>query len=225
MRISCWSGYYAGMNMILESIGSWLTWLFPPTEQAVRIEEMGVAEFKKSVSLAKEQNPGITSLFAYKDELVQAAVWELKYHGNIHIGRLLATLLYEKISDKLIEQNIFLQKFLVIPLPLSKERLTERGWNQSEILAREICKLDKNFLLCTNILQKIRHTQPQTKLDRNERLINLKNCFGITNKKLIQHQHIILIDDVTTTGSTINEARQLLQSAGVASIQAFTLAH
>lgn len=211
--------------MIIESIGSWLSWLFPPTELAVRIEEMGTEEFKRSVVVAKDQNPGICSLFAYKDELVQAAVWELKYHGNAHIGRLLATLLYEKISDALVEQNIFLQNFLIIPLPLSKERLAERGWNQSEILAQEICRLDKNFSLCTNVLQKIRHTQPQTKLDRAERLINLQNCFSIANMKIIQHQHIILIDDVTTTGSTINEACRLLQSAGVATIRAFTLAH
>ncbi len=70
---------------------------------------------------------------------------------------------------------------LIIPLPLSKQRRKERGWNQSELLCKAIIRhdLSHSFSYQDKILIKIRHTNPQTKLSRHERLENLKDCFAI----------------------------------------------
>ena len=213
------------MNVVNKALHSWLDWLFPPDETVGRLADMSLAEFLRLAQPAKEQVPGIVSRFAYKDELVQAAVWQLKYHGDIHVGRLLAHALYDTITEHLISHNLLLHDFLIIPLPISKERFKERGWNQSEILATEIAKLDNHLTVCTDCLIKTKHTVPQTTLNRAERLINLKNCFKIINPEKLKYKNIILLDDVTTTGSTINEAKQTLQHSGAKTILAFTLAH
>lgn len=105
---------------------------------------------------------------------------------------------------------------LVIPVPLSRKRLRWRGFNQAELLARVIAKnygleLDKNNLM------RVKHKKAQTKLDEIHRLDNIKNCFvwqgGNLNKK-----NIILIDDVVTTGATLNECAKILKANGAGEV-------
>jgi competence protein ComFC len=163
----------------------------------------------------------------------------VKYNGNQKIAILFACLLYEQMIEVLSEEELF-SNFIdpvVIPLPLSKERLKERGWNQAEIIAREIVKLNSSFSLNTTSLHKVKNTLPQTKLSKSERLKNLKNCFAIkdSDSKIegkrdldrvkIKNRNIILVDDVTTTGATILEAKKVLLNAGAKNVLAFTIAH
>ena len=193
-----------------------LNWIFP---QDVIIENFD------GIPPCPWWNETISSLFNYRDPKIRNAIWQLKYQGNRHIAHLLGSLL----SQAIIQKNI--QAPLIIPLPLSKKRLKERGWSQTEMLVRSIMKNDTTHSLeyGDKILIKIRHTYPQTKLSRSERKHNLKDCFAINselkNKEIILRRNIILIDDVSTTGSTIFEAQKTLQAAGARSVCAFTVAH
>ncbi len=111
---------------------------------------------------------------------------------------------------------------LIIPVPLSKKRLRWRGFNQAELLAQKVAEkygltLDKSNLI------RIKHKTPQAKLDEIHRLENIKGCFswqgGSLNKK-----NIILIDDVTTTGATLNECAKVLKANGAGEVWGLVVA-
>lgn len=168
------------------------------------------------------------ALFDYRDPLVKEAIWMLKYRGNKKIAALLAALLYEELIAFLAEYAP-LANFtnpLLAPIPLSKERKRERGFNQCELITEELERLDKNrnFTASKTAIVKIKDTPSQTKTDsRAEREKNLKGCFGASREAA--GRNIILVDDVATTGATIEEARRTLRRAGARKVIAFTFAH
>lgn len=170
----------------------------------------------------------ILSCFSYRDSLVRHAVWELKYKGNRKVAKLLATILYDELLA-FLEEYASVTNFtnpLLIPLPLSRKRERERGFNQCRLLVDEMARIDggTNFTL-SPALSKIKDTQSQTKQDsRAKRLENLKGCFH-ADVEAVRDHNIILIDDVATTGATIEEARRTLRHAGARKVIAFTVAH
>ena len=112
---------------------------------------------------------------------------------------------------------------LVLPMPLSRERLAERGYNQAWELARRVARrhrLKANALA----LQRPLHRDPQAGLDRAERRRNLRGVFAVPQPRQVAGSHVALVDDVMTTGATLAEAAQALLDAGAASIQAWVLA-
>ena len=178
------------------------------------------------------QTPEITttSLFSYKDAVIKKALWALKYNNNKSVGKIFARILYDRMLEELSDEELFsnFHNPLLIPIPLSKKRLKMRGFNQSESIAQEISSLDRNtsFTFTKNVLYKIKDTPSQVSIkDRSKRLRNLRGCFSIKDKEAVCEKNIILIDDVTTTGATIAEARKTLLSAGAKKVIAFTVAH
>jgi len=170
------------------------------------------------------------ALYDYRHLPIKKAVWLLKYKNKKKIAEIFAESLYGKINEELSDLSIFenFREPILIPIPLSKKRLRERGYNQTELICKELIKLDteKIFTLEKNVLIKIKETEHQARIrNRNERLKNLIGTFGVINENKIKDRNIILIDDVTTTGSTLNEARKTLKQAGAKKIIAFTLAH
>lgn len=170
----------------------------------------------------------IISIFDYRDPLVKESIWMLKYRGNRKIAALLASILYDELLAFLAEYSP-LTNFgnpLLAPIPLSKERKRERGFNQCELMTNELDKLDKNrnFTVTKTAIVKIKDTPSQTKTDnRAERGKNLKGCFSASREAA--GRNIILVDDVATTGATIEEARKALRRAGARKVVAFTVAH
>lgn len=120
------------------------------------------------------------------------------------------------------DKNINLREFSLIPVPLSNRRLRWRGFNQSELLAQNIAK--KFDLELLRELKRIKHQKPQVKLNREERLVNLKDCFKWTGKSLA-NKKIIIIDDVCTTGATLNEIAKELKKHQAQEIWGLVLAH
>ena len=110
---------------------------------------------------------------------------------------------------------------LIIPVPISKERLKEREFNQTEVLCNEIIKSGK---VRNDILSRIKDTPHQTGLSRENRESNLKDSFVVNDKKQIKGKKILIIDDIYTTGSTINECANVLIKNGAKSIIALCLA-
>ena len=131
---------------------------------------------------------------------------------------------------------------ILIPIPLSRRRYRERGYNQAELICKELIKLDsnsninlrygvdekmeRNFSLEKNILIKIKETEHQANIkDRRDRLKNLVGSFYVKNPEVIKSKNIVLIDDVLTTGATLTEAKKILKQNGARKIIAFTIAH
>ena len=112
---------------------------------------------------------------------------------------------------------------LVISVPLHKKRLWERGYNQSEIIAKKISKRYGLPFSSTNLI-KTKHTSSQMTLSKKLRLNNLADSFSVRNATAVKDKKILLVDDVMTTGATLNTCAGELLKAGAKEIFAFTLA-
>ena len=147
----------------------------------------------------------------YGSEIIHKLVAAAKFHGSKQACRILGEIVYNfwtklNISDFYSGEEIYL-----VPLPLHIRRRLERGYNQSELIAKAIA--DRFGLDVMNILKRNRYTSRQLKLDAKGRHENVKNCFvtkGIINK----NKRYIIIDDVVTTGSTLNDAARALRQNG-----------
>lgn len=178
----------------------------------------------------RESADWIFPLFDYRHPPIKKAIWFLKYQKKHNLAKIFAEVMYPRILEELsdlIKFNNFREPIL-IPIPIAPRRKRERGFNQSLLLGKNLIKLDKNvnFKLAKNILIKPKDTEHQARIEnRSKRLKNIIGSFEVKNKELIIGKNIILIDDVTTTGATLNEARKVLKEAGAKKIIAFTIAH
>jgi len=111
---------------------------------------------------------------------------------------------------------------LVVPVPLSGKRLCWRGFNQAELLARKIAE-NYGLGLDANNLIRIKHKKPQAKLDEVHRQENIKGCFVWRGNNL-NKKNIILIDDVVTTGATLNECAKILKASGAGEVWGLVVA-
>ncbi|WP_173049649.1 ComF family protein [Nitrospira sp. KM1] len=110
-----------------------------------------------------------------------------------------------------------------MPVPLHSSRLRGREFNQSLLLADNLSRhLVKPVL--PNALMRVTATEPQTTLSRHDRLRNLRNAFAIRDTTGVQERRILVIDDVFTTGTTVNECAEVLRKAGALSVTVLTLA-
>lgn len=177
----------------------------------------------------RPSQPFITAIFDYHNKAIRNLIWKFKYRNARDVAKLFGGLLYDEIIDE-IGNDLRVrsdENFLLIPIPLHKDRLRERGYNQSELLTREIIKCDSNKILkiAGDALIRSRKTLPQAKSQkRAHRFENLRGAF-VANKEIAQGKHIILIDDVTTTGATLSEARKALLAARAKTVRAYTIAH
>ena len=171
----------------------------------------------------------IYPVFNYRHPTIKQALWELKYGNNKVVAKSLARVLYDKILEELQDFETFhsFTEPLLVPIPLSRKRKKERGYNQSELLCKELSFIDSvSFTLCIDVLYKPFDTKRQTKTrSRSERKNNLRGCFAIKHPEKIKGKNIILIDDIVTTGATISEARKMLKKSGAKKVVAFTVAH
>lgn len=134
---------------------------------------------------------------------------QFKYKFSEEIAGALGRVIVSKLGNVLKKEKAD----LLIPVPISRERRKWRGFNQTELLCDAICEelgieVDKALLL------KIKDTPPQARFNRAERLENLKNAFKVNSNRKIP-ETVCLVDDVYTTGATLNECMKVLKKAGV----------
>ena len=208
-----------------------LDFLFPRPAPVISIQNMSADELVRKIPRAKEiDDEEGKALFDYRNELARQAIWEIKYRKNEKILGSFCKIFYEYMLDEIADKALFsdFKNPILVPIPSSKSRLKERGYNQCELIAEELARIDegKNFALCLDALEKIKDLPSQTSLkNRNERLSNLKGCFSAANPDKISGANIILIDDVITTGATMSEAKKTLLRAGARQVLCFALAH
>ncbi len=133
-----------------------------------------------------------------------------------------------KTFSKLILKNKkicgFLKKYdIIIPVPLHKKRKQKRGYNQTELIVKEIAQ-NTNLKLITNNLIKIKNIEPQSAFNKRQRKENIKGAFLVKNPEEIKDKNIIIFDDIYTTGSTVNECAKILKKTGANKIGVLTLA-
>ncbi len=161
-----------------------------------------------------------TAVSAYRSRgVVRRAVHELKYNGQLHLRHQVADWLEAALDD----DRLHARKFdVLVPVPLHSARQRERGFNQAEMLARIVA--ERRSIPCQPLLKRVRYTTTQTAFDRNERIKNLHDAFRLRNKADVRDLHVLLIDDVLTTGATLSECARVLRVAGAASVCAATAA-
>ena len=157
---------------------------------------------------------------AYRSRgVVRKVMHDFKYSRQVHLRQLLGNWVAEALLDPRLAGRRF---DLVVPVPLHPARKRERGFNQAELLALELCRASS--LKLGSVLQRIRYTTTQTQFDRSERMENLKGAFRLRHGCNVQDLRMLLVDDVLTTGSTLSECASVLKKAGALSVHAATAA-
>ena len=135
--------------------------------------------------------------------------------------------LYKTFVNFLLKNENFFEKIkkydTIVPVPISRKRFKERGYNQSELIAKEIACSSK-LELETECLFKTKNIIEQSKLNKEERLKNIQGVYDLVNKGKLYKKKILLVDDIYTTGSTVNECARVLRKARPSKIGVFTLA-
>lgn len=215
--------------------GHFLDILFPPI--CLRCKIYLAAQAEKSNMLCETCFDGIpiykTLSVGPKFSLVAVSTYDNKaLRELLHVfkyDRFLATQIpLASLIDKYLN-NVNLSKTLpadtvVVPIPLHKKRLRERGFNQAEKIA-SIVSGRLELSMNNDVLIRIKDTPRQTtRKSKRERLESLRNSFEVTDKEALKGRTIILVDDVYTTGATINEASKALRSGGAKQIIGFVIA-
>ena len=146
----------------------------------------------------------------------------MKYKGITKIGTEFGELLGKRIA-----KEGFADYDYVIPVPIHQSKKRERGYNQSEFIAKSVAKI-LNCNYNSQLLKRKKYTNSQTLLDTTERKKNIQNVFASYNDKaveLVNGKDILIVDDVLTTGSTINECARILINMGANSVDVATLGH
>ncbi len=150
---------------------------------------------------------------------VRHALIGFKYYGQIHRRAALARILTERFDHYFSADNAE----MIIPMPMHPRRLIERGFNQVVLLGESL-ERHTGISMCRTVLTKIRDTPPQVGLPRAQRVKNIKGSFGINGNERIRGKRVLLVDDVSTTGSTISEASKTLMHSGASRVEVIVLA-
>ena len=157
-------------------------------------------------------------IFRYEGK-IRKTIIDYKFNEKSYIY---VTFVNFLLKNKKIFENIK-NYDTIIPVPISKKRQKERGYNQSLLIARKIAE-KTNLELMNNCLIKTKNIIEQSKLNKEDRLQNIYGVYELTNRQLIENKKILLIDDIYTTGSTVNECSRILRKANPEKIGVLVLA-
>ena len=157
-------------------------------------------------------------IFKYEGQ-VRKLILDYKFNEKSYLYKTFVNFLLK--NEKIFENIKKYDK--IIPVPISKKRNKERGYNQSMLIAEEIAN-KTNLELVNNCLIKTKNIIEQSKLNKEDRQQNIQGVYSLQNERLITKQKILLVDDIYTTGSTVNECCKILQQANPKTIGVLVLA-
>ena len=155
------------------------------------------------------------SLFSYEKEAV-TLIQQLKFNEKLAYSRLLGSMLADAI-----DKNAAKLPECILPVPLYKKRLRQRGFNQSLELARPVARV-LNMPVDVQSVIRVRDTHAQTGLDKKQRRKNIRGAFDVARP--LNAHHVAILDDVVTTTSTVNELARILKRAGVRRVDVWSIA-
>lgn len=181
----------------------------------IREDDVGVCESCKIVNYDFKKAQAV---FEYKNLIVKA-VHKFKYSDGKYLAKPFANLMATFYAT----ENLFVDGVVFVPMYIKKEK--ERGYNQAKVLAQEFCKITKLKFL--DVLDKINNNKVQASLNFSERRKNVKDIFKVkpNSKDLIKNKTLLVIDDIFTTGATVNEICKTLTESGAGDCYVLTLAH
>jgi ComF family protein len=151
--------------------------------------------------------------------IIKEAIYKYKYGKKPYMYKVFGDLLVETIEN----ENLINQIDLIVPIPLHRSKMSDRGFNQSELLGKYISK-HYNIPIDTRNLIRTKKTFIQNKLSKKERKSNVKNAFKVTKTEVFKDKTILLVDDIYTTGATVNECSRVLVKAGASAVLVLTIA-
>jgi ComF family protein len=172
-----------------------------------------------SLSRAEDRRIAAVRSLGTFDDHYQELVHRFKYGKKIPLGKHLAY----RLGEVVVQEKDFAGCDLILPVPLHRARYRERGFNQSEIVAEGISQAT-GIPVLNGILKRKKNTRDQTYLNAQQRAENVRDAFVMGRPEMVKNKKVILVDDVTTTGATLNECARMLQRAGADMIFAATLA-
>lgn len=179
----------------------------------------GLPQTKDGICLSCEQKPpfykALRSWVVFEGP-IRKALHQMKYRQDLGLGDSLAAEMVEYANE--LKWHID----MVVPVPLGKKRFRERGYNQVGLFARPLA-LAKEWRYTTNALKRARETVSQVGLSADERENNVRSAFIADNKK-VAGKIVLVIDDVSTTGATLNSCAKALISGGASEVYALSLA-
>lgn len=143
----------------------------------------------------------------------------LKYSGITKLSKQFVN----RVSDKIKNNDFYKNMDFIIPVPLHKARFRERGYNQSNLIANELSEI-LSIPVKKNLIR-IRNNKSQTGLSREERIKNVLNIFKVKEAEELRDKNIILVDDILTTGATLNECTRVLKKSGSGKINVLTVTY
>ncbi len=217
--------------MIKKFLKAMINMIFPPVCGVCgKIDNKGICNkcFLKLMALAEnrimdqwetEKNfHQLIYIFKYEG-MIRKIILDYKFNEKSYIYETFVNFILkdEKIFEKLQTYDT------IIPVPISKTRMKERGYNQSFLIAKALGN-KLNIHIETNCLIKTKNVIEQSKLNREERKQNIQNVYELENKQILNNRKILLIDDIYTTGNTINECSKILKQANPNRIDVLVLA-
>lgn len=168
---------------------------------------------------------GLYSALPYKEKaLTRALIYHFKYDPYVKdLAKTLAAVVLEHLALAGNLQEEIWKDSILVPMPLFLKREKDRGYNQSEALSEELSKA-LTVPMITNALVKTKATAEQMKLSAKERQENVKGAFEIKNPTSIAGKKVFLVDDVYTTGSTMQECARVLRAAGAKKVWGIAIA-
>lgn len=152
--------------------------------------------------------------------LLKDLILLFKYHNHKVLGKELGEYAFQTLGR---EESLWWKTDLLLPVPLHPRRRSQRGFNQSQVLAEELSRRRK-VPLAKKVLLKTKNNRPQTSLEADDRRANVKGAFGVRRTARIDGKIVLLVDDVYTTGATIRECSRVLREAGAKDVRALTIA-
>lgn len=157
--------------------------------------------------------------FHYK-EGIETAIHTMKFNDHPRLVNTMAKLIYQELC----QEDTIPYFDCILPIPMFSKKKRKRGYNQTELLAKELALL-LGIEVRADLLIKTRTTKPQSRLKREERLENLKDAFSVGNEiNYIVGKNILLVDDVVTTGTTLSTCAKILREHDISSIYALVIA-
>lgn len=153
---------------------------------------------------------GLVNIVEY-NEFAEKVLFEMKYNSVFSISEELGNLMAEYLDN-----NHYFEDYLISFVPAHNKRIKERGYNQSHLIAKQLCR--NLNTTCYSLLKRVVNTKNQVGMTASERENNLRNSIQLTDRTRMAGLNIILVDDVYTTGTTLNECAKVLKAWGAKTV-------
>jgi ComF family protein len=181
-----------------------------------KIQKYDISNIKKTNSKFYSKQAYI---FTYKND-IREIILKYKFDEKAYLYKTFAKII---LNNKKICR--YIESYdIIVPVPIHKKRLIERGYNQSKLISKEISRRIKSICFNDNILKKTKNNVPQSTLKKNERSLNVQNVYTVENIDIISNKKILLFDDIFTTGNTVNECAKILIKKGAKEVGVLTIA-